>query len=202
MTILAEHKLTHCKVVKGNMCTVCKVAMKNEEQFYTHAQQHGFQVRAQLNKLNNPSHAMMSNAQRTASQASDRCNPTFRNISVIRRLMFCLRLNKLKERDANSVGSFVSFCVSCGDCCCFRGRRCSASCVARLWRRCSSCRCTASTTSRRPPPSTRAASVWGPSGVCVCLCLCVHVIYCQSVFTCVDFLSRNFERYQRTCCQL
>ena len=26
------------------MCVVCKVAMKNEEQFYTHAQQHGFQV--------------------------------------------------------------------------------------------------------------------------------------------------------------
>ena len=43
-TILAEHKLTHCKVVKGNMCVVCKVAMKSEEQFYTHAQQHGFQV--------------------------------------------------------------------------------------------------------------------------------------------------------------
>ena len=43
-TILAEHKLTHCKVVKGNMCVVCKVAMKTEEQFYTHAQQHGFQV--------------------------------------------------------------------------------------------------------------------------------------------------------------
>ena len=42
-SILAEHKLTHCKVVKGNVCVVCKVAMKNEEQFYSHSQQHGFQ---------------------------------------------------------------------------------------------------------------------------------------------------------------
>ena len=42
-SILAEHKLMHCKVVQGNMCVVCKVALKNEDAFYTHAQQHGFQ---------------------------------------------------------------------------------------------------------------------------------------------------------------
>ncbi len=36
--------LSHFQVIKGNVCVVCKVAMKNEEQFYTHAQQHGFQV--------------------------------------------------------------------------------------------------------------------------------------------------------------
>ena len=41
-SILAEHKLSHCKVVKGNVCVVCKVGMKSEEQFYSHAQQHGF----------------------------------------------------------------------------------------------------------------------------------------------------------------
>ena len=42
-SILAEHKLTHCKVVKGNVCVMCKVPIKTEEQFYNHAQQHGFQ---------------------------------------------------------------------------------------------------------------------------------------------------------------
>ena len=42
-SILAEHKLTHCKVVKGNVCVICKVQIKNEEGFYTHSQQHGFQ---------------------------------------------------------------------------------------------------------------------------------------------------------------
>ncbi len=42
-SILAEHKLQHCKIVKGNVCVICKMAMKNEEQFYAHAQQHGFQ---------------------------------------------------------------------------------------------------------------------------------------------------------------
>ena len=42
-TILAEHKLTHCKVGHGNMCVICKVTMKNEDQFYNHSQQHGFQ---------------------------------------------------------------------------------------------------------------------------------------------------------------
>ncbi|KAK2152612.1 hypothetical protein LSH36_323g03140 [Paralvinella palmiformis] len=42
-SILAEHKLTHCKVVKGNTCVMCKIPMKSEEQFYNHSQQHGFQ---------------------------------------------------------------------------------------------------------------------------------------------------------------
>ena len=41
-TVLAEHKLTHCKVVKGNICVCCKVALKSEDQFYAHSQQHGF----------------------------------------------------------------------------------------------------------------------------------------------------------------
>jgi hypothetical protein len=41
--ILAEHKLIHCKVVQGNVCTICKFSLKNETQFYFHAEQHGFQ---------------------------------------------------------------------------------------------------------------------------------------------------------------
>lgn len=31
------------KVVKGNVCVVCKVSMKNEEEFFSHSQQHSFQ---------------------------------------------------------------------------------------------------------------------------------------------------------------
>lgn len=41
--VLAEHKLSHCKVVRGNVCVVCKASVHSEEQFYAHAQQHGFQ---------------------------------------------------------------------------------------------------------------------------------------------------------------
>ena len=39
-TVLAEHKLQHCKVLKGSVCVVCKVALKDEEQFFAHVQQH------------------------------------------------------------------------------------------------------------------------------------------------------------------
>ena len=39
-TVLAEHKLQHCKVLKGNVCVVCKVALKDEAQFFSHVQQH------------------------------------------------------------------------------------------------------------------------------------------------------------------
>ncbi|KAJ9590409.1 hypothetical protein L9F63_016570, partial [Diploptera punctata] len=38
--VLAEHKLTHCKVISGSTCTQCKATLVNEEQFYTHLQQH------------------------------------------------------------------------------------------------------------------------------------------------------------------
>ncbi|KAK7500297.1 hypothetical protein BaRGS_00008520 [Batillaria attramentaria] len=41
---LAEHKLQHCKIQQGNICFVCKLSLKTEEQFYTHAQEHGYQI--------------------------------------------------------------------------------------------------------------------------------------------------------------
>ncbi|CAL1541089.1 unnamed protein product [Lymnaea stagnalis] len=42
-SVLAEHKLTHCKIQQGNTCVVCRVTMTNQEQFYMHAQEHGFE---------------------------------------------------------------------------------------------------------------------------------------------------------------
>lgn len=42
---LAEHKLQHCKVQQGNACCMCKLSLKTEEQFYAHAQEHGYKVR-------------------------------------------------------------------------------------------------------------------------------------------------------------
>ncbi|XP_059171122.1 zinc finger protein 423-like isoform X2 [Physella acuta] len=42
-SVLAEHKLTHCKIQQGNTCVVCRVTLNNQEQFYLHAQEHGFE---------------------------------------------------------------------------------------------------------------------------------------------------------------
>lgn len=42
-SVLAEHKLTHCKVVRGDVCVVCKLVMKSEDHFYIHSQEHGLQ---------------------------------------------------------------------------------------------------------------------------------------------------------------
>ncbi|KAI5693179.1 hypothetical protein M8J75_010287 [Diaphorina citri] len=39
-TGLAEHKLTHCKVVHGTTCTKCKASITSEETFLSHLQQH------------------------------------------------------------------------------------------------------------------------------------------------------------------
>ena len=41
--ILAEHKLQHCKIQQGNVCVICKIALKSEDHFYLHSQEHGFQ---------------------------------------------------------------------------------------------------------------------------------------------------------------
>ena len=41
--ILAEHKLTHCKIQQGNVCVICKIGLKSEDHFYLHSQEHGFQ---------------------------------------------------------------------------------------------------------------------------------------------------------------
>ncbi|XP_055891595.1 zinc finger protein 423-like isoform X3 [Biomphalaria glabrata] len=42
-SILAEHKLTHCKIQQGNTCVVCRLTLTNQEQFYIHSQEHGFE---------------------------------------------------------------------------------------------------------------------------------------------------------------
>ncbi|XP_046549372.1 LOW QUALITY PROTEIN: zinc finger protein 423-like [Haliotis rubra] len=42
-SILAEHKLQHCKIQQGNSCVVCKISLKSEDQFYIHSQEHGYQ---------------------------------------------------------------------------------------------------------------------------------------------------------------
>ncbi|RUS75432.1 hypothetical protein EGW08_016811, partial [Elysia chlorotica] len=40
--VLAEHKLLHCKIQQGNTCVVCRATLSNQEQFFLHAQEHGF----------------------------------------------------------------------------------------------------------------------------------------------------------------
>lgn len=40
-TTLAEHKLSHCKIVAGNNCTQCKTLLTDEMCFYNHQLQHG-----------------------------------------------------------------------------------------------------------------------------------------------------------------
>ena len=42
-SILAEHKLQHCKIQQGNCCVVCKMVLKSEDHFYIHSQDHGYQ---------------------------------------------------------------------------------------------------------------------------------------------------------------
>lgn len=37
---LADHKLTHCKIVSGNNCTQCKTVLVDEQCFYKHQLQH------------------------------------------------------------------------------------------------------------------------------------------------------------------
>jgi hypothetical protein len=39
-TLLAEHKLTHCKVISGSLCTGCKTNLTSEDQFYSHVKSH------------------------------------------------------------------------------------------------------------------------------------------------------------------
>ncbi|XP_063929232.1 zinc finger protein 423 homolog isoform X2 [Zophobas morio] len=37
---LADHKLTHCKIVEGNSCVQCKSVLSDEQSFYNHQLQH------------------------------------------------------------------------------------------------------------------------------------------------------------------
>lgn len=39
-TVLAEHKLQHCKVLTSSFCVTCKNQIRNEQQFYSHIQEH------------------------------------------------------------------------------------------------------------------------------------------------------------------
>ena len=43
-SVLAEHKLTHCKVVGATQCTSCHGIIKSEQDFYSHLQTHGHQT--------------------------------------------------------------------------------------------------------------------------------------------------------------
>ena len=55
---LAEHKLQHCKIQQGNICFVCKMSLKTEEQYYSHAQEHGYQV-GRANSLMGAGHMLV-----------------------------------------------------------------------------------------------------------------------------------------------
>lgn len=52
--ILAEHKLTHCKIISSNSCIHCKAVLTNKEQFYVHLVHHS--STKNINSNNNNEH--------------------------------------------------------------------------------------------------------------------------------------------------
>ncbi|KAF5294218.1 hypothetical protein FQA39_LY13466 [Lamprigera yunnana] len=58
-TTLAEHKLSHCKIVSGNTCTQCKTILNDEQSFYSHQLQHGTVLNKQNSQISLPANCIV-----------------------------------------------------------------------------------------------------------------------------------------------
>ncbi|KAF5297157.1 hypothetical protein FQR65_LT10056 [Abscondita terminalis] len=56
---LAEHKLSHCKIVSGNTCTQCKTVLSDDQSFYSHQLQHSAVLSKQNSKISLPANCII-----------------------------------------------------------------------------------------------------------------------------------------------
>ncbi|XP_025831035.1 zinc finger protein 423 homolog isoform X2 [Agrilus planipennis] len=56
---LAEHKLSHCKIVSGNSCTHCRTVLSDEQTFYNHQLQHSTVLNKQNSQMSLPANCII-----------------------------------------------------------------------------------------------------------------------------------------------
>ncbi|KAK4871794.1 hypothetical protein RN001_015918 [Aquatica leii] len=56
---LAEHKLSHCKIVSGNTCTQCKTVLSDDQSFYSHQLQHSAVLSKQNSQISLPANCII-----------------------------------------------------------------------------------------------------------------------------------------------
>ena len=115
---LADHKLSHCKIVGGNTCTQCKVVVSDEQTFYSHQLQHS---NASVNKSNVqislPANCIIC-CQTLQSEVEVKLHTKFHLKNLFQKEFVCTLCNKKCDNRSsakNSSNVSTPICKDCAD---------------------------------------------------------------------------------------
>lgn len=118
---LAEHKLSHCKIVTGNTCTQCKSVLSDEQSFYSHQLQHSAVMNKQTSQISLPANCIIC-CQTLQTDVEIKLHANFHLQHLMQKEFFCNMCNKIFDSrtgiimqgfDKNTENLQVSVCKEC-----------------------------------------------------------------------------------------
>ncbi|XP_050547699.1 zinc finger protein 423 homolog isoform X2 [Daktulosphaira vitifoliae] len=116
---LAEHKLTHCKVVTSTMCSHCKMIIDSEEQFYQHLQKHCNPININGSHLTFPTSCIICR-QTLVSEIEVKVHINYHLTRLKEPPVICSTCNRYKNSPSsqcthcNSLKNSSERCIDCG----------------------------------------------------------------------------------------
>lgn len=118
---LAEHKLTHCKIVSGNACTQCKTVLIDEQSFYSHQLQHSAVLNKNSSQISLPANCIVC-CQTLQTDVEIKLHASFHLQHLMQKEFLCSICNRVCETRTGMPGSLyekspenlqVSLCREC-----------------------------------------------------------------------------------------
>ncbi|XP_017774046.1 PREDICTED: zinc finger protein 423 [Nicrophorus vespilloides] len=115
---LAEHKLSHCKIVAGSSCTQCKAVLLDEQSFYNHQLQHSntSAINKQNSQISLPANCIIC-CQTLQTDVEIKLHAKFHLRHLLQKELICAICNKmcdnhlLKHVEKNNIN--VPICIEC-----------------------------------------------------------------------------------------
>ncbi|GJQ67475.1 putative metal ion binding protein [Trypoxylus dichotomus] len=114
---LADHKLTHCKIVSANTCTQCKTVLGDEQCYYSHQLQHN--TSSTLSKSNSqmtlPANCVIC-CQTLQTDIEVKLHAKFHLRHLLQKEFICAICNKVcdsREISDKSNGASIAICKNC-----------------------------------------------------------------------------------------
>ncbi|XP_022915192.1 zinc finger protein 423 homolog isoform X2 [Onthophagus taurus] len=113
---LADHKLTHCKIISGNTCTQCKTVLEDEQCFYTHQMQHNnsSSIAKGHSQIPLPANCVIC-CQTLQTDVEVRLHAKFHLRHIYQKEFLCVMCNKIYENQLQEKNNGVSISI-CKDC--------------------------------------------------------------------------------------
>lgn len=118
---LAEHKLSHCKIVSGNTCTQCKTILSDEQSFYSHQLKHSSVLSKSNAQISLPANCIIC-CQTLQTDVEIKLHANFHLQHLLHKEYLCNICNKIFDTrtgitipsyEKNSEGLQISVCKEC-----------------------------------------------------------------------------------------